>query len=84
MSSLDELLCGGAHTGRLTEFFGESASGKTQTCLQLTAQAVLEGRHAVFIDTSGSFSGRRLAQMLHGALRRSGGVQQVQSYKLIP
>jgi DNA repair protein RadA len=66
---LDELLDGGIFTGEITEISGEFASGKTQLCFQLAInvqrsndEGGLEGS-TYFIDTEGSFSATRVAQI---------------------
>ena len=52
-SDLDELLAGGIEYGAVTEFFGEGGSGKTNMCLQLSRNCVLDGKKVIFIDTEG-------------------------------
>ncbi|XP_070509295.1 DNA repair protein RAD51 homolog 1-like [Chironomus tepperi] len=67
--SLDELLQGGIDLGCITEFYGQSGSGKTQLCLQLALNCQLprqlgglEGK-AIYISTDKAFPIKRLAQM---------------------
>jgi DNA repair protein RadB len=60
--SLDELLGGGIESGSLTSLYGEAGSGKTNLCLQLTANMVLSGKKVIFIDTEG-VSFERLKQI---------------------
>ncbi|KAF0977299.1 hypothetical protein FDP41_003952 [Naegleria fowleri] len=68
-SDLDELLAGGVESSSLTEFFGESSSGKTQIChtLAVTAQIPNEAGSpigkVIYIDTCGSFRPERLNQI---------------------
>jgi DNA repair protein RadA len=62
---LDRLLGGkGVETGAITEFYGHSGSGKTQTCLSL---CVMVQQHpdnkAIYIDTEGKFRPERLSQI---------------------
>ena len=52
-SAFDTLLGGGIESGAITEFYGEGATGKTNTCLQLARNCVLIGKKVVFIDTEG-------------------------------
>jgi DNA repair protein RadB len=52
-SALDELLGGGIESGAVTEFYGEGGAGKTNFCLQLSRNCVLEGKKVIFIDTEG-------------------------------
>lgn len=67
--SLDNLLQGGIDLGCITEFYGQSGSGKTQLCLQLALNCQLprqlgglEGK-AIYISTDKAFPIKRLAQM---------------------
>jgi DNA repair protein RadA len=66
---LDELLGGGIYTGEITEISGEFATGKTQICFQLSVnvqlpsdEGGLEGS-VYYIDTEGTFSSTRIAQI---------------------
>ncbi len=66
---LDELLGGGIYTGEITEISGEFATGKTQICFQLSVNVQLtiekgglEG-NVYYIDTEGTFSSTRIAQI---------------------
>ena len=61
--ALDSILKGGVQPGLVTDFFGKSGSGKTQTCFQLTMNACKNGSPVVFIDPSGTFRPERLTQM---------------------
>ncbi len=67
--NLDELLGGGIYTGEITEISGEFATGKTQICFQLSVnvqlpniQGGLDGS-VYYIDTEGTFSSTRVAQI---------------------
>lgn len=51
--TLDNLLGGGIESGSLTSLYGEAGSGKTNICLQLARNVVLNGKKVVFIDTEG-------------------------------
>ncbi|NHJ05337.1 MAG: DNA repair and recombination protein RadA [Candidatus Heimdallarchaeota archaeon] len=66
---LDNLLGGGIFTGEITEISGEFATGKTQLCFQLSVnvqltkdQGGLDGS-VYYIDTEGTFSSTRVAQI---------------------
>ncbi len=70
--TLDELLGGGIETQAITEFWGEYASGKSQICMKLSTivqlpeeQGGLESK-ALFIDTEGTFSPKRIYQIAEG------------------
>ncbi|VIO92082.1 conserved hypothetical protein [Brugia malayi] len=70
---VDTYLSGGVAKGKLTEFVGNIASGKTQLCLSLIANQLINDekeQKIVYIDTNGSFRSSRLLQML-----KSRGVQ---------
>ncbi len=67
--ALDDLLGGGIEVGNITEIFGRYGVGKSQLCMQLCVnvqlpedQGGLEGA-AYYIDTEGTFSPGRVAQM---------------------
>lgn len=70
---IDAMLGGGIHTGQITEIFGESATGKSQFCMQLTKSVALSveegglGAKSVYISTEGSLETRRLME-INGAL----------------
>jgi DNA repair protein RadA len=63
---LDRLLGGkGVETGTITEFYGHSGSGKTQTCLSLCVmvQKLHSDNKAIYVDTEGKFRPERLSQI---------------------
>lgn len=60
--SLDNLLGGGIESGSLTSLYGEAGSGKTNICLQLARNVVMNGKKVIFIDTEGA-SLKRLEQI---------------------
>jgi len=68
-SAIDEFLCGGIPTFGITEVTGESASGKTQLCLQLALTAQLPTSRGgfdgevVYISTEKLFPIQRLAEL---------------------
>ncbi|KAI7835118.1 P-loop containing nucleoside triphosphate hydrolase protein [Kickxella alabastrina] len=70
---LDLCLGGFLPPGSLTEIVGESATGKTQLCLQLTVSALLynPSSEVIYIYTEGAFPAGRLAGM---ARRRTNDV----------
>ncbi len=59
---LDDLLGGGFESGSMTTLYGEGGSGKTNICLQLARNVVLNGKKVIFIDTEG-VSFQRLEQI---------------------
>ena len=66
---LDDLLGGGIFTGEITEIAGEFATGKTQLCFQLAINVQLPPEKGglkggvYYIDTEGTFSSTRIAQI---------------------
>ncbi|XP_003377710.1 DNA repair protein RAD51 [Trichinella spiralis] len=63
--AIDRMLKGGIYSSELTELVGPVGSGKTQFCLTFVANLVKQtGGHVLFIDTTGGFSGVRLAEIL--------------------
>jgi len=69
---LDTMLNGGIWTKEITEFAGSYSAGKTQLCFQLsiTTQLPLEDGglegEVFFLDTEGTFSPQRVAEMAVG------------------
>ncbi len=66
--TLDQALNGGVHGGVLTDFFGESGSGKTQLCHQLSVNVLKDSKEGAvaYIDTSSGFRPERLREMAEG------------------
>jgi DNA repair protein RadA len=67
--SLDDILGGGIETKALTEFYGETGSGKTQLCHTLCIMATqhkcedgIPGK-AIYVDTEGKFRPERIASI---------------------
>ena len=50
---IDLLLDGGIEPSTITMIYGEGGSGKTNLCLMLSRNAVLEGFKVIYIDTEG-------------------------------
>jgi DNA repair protein RadB len=59
---LDELLDGGFEQDAITTIYGPAGSGKTNFCL-LCIAALPKDKKVIYIDTEGSFSMARLAQI---------------------
>ncbi|XP_062589034.1 DNA repair protein XRCC3-like [Saccostrea cucullata] len=80
---IDEVLRGGILTRGITEICGESASGKTQFCLQLCLSVQLPqdlgglGAGAAYICTEDAFPSKRLGQMIDYLRRRSDRHRQI-------
>lgn len=60
---LDNLLEGGIEKGVISNFYGESGSGKTNVCIQICAEVAMNGGNIAYIDTEASFSAERFAQI---------------------
>lgn len=60
---LDDLLNGGVEKGIITNFFGESGTGKTNIAIQIAAQVAKNGEKALYIDSEGGFSPERFNQI---------------------
>jgi DNA repair protein RadB len=61
--SLDKLLNGGLHQGEVTMVYGEAETGKTGLAIQCAVNAARLSLKSIFIDSDGTFSTRRLAQI---------------------
>ena len=73
---LDDLLGGGVAVGEITELCGCPGIGKTQMCIQLCASTQipvpfggLDGA-AVYVDTEGSFTAERAADIAEATAKR--------------
>jgi DNA repair protein RadB len=63
---IDKLLSGGIESGCITNFYGPAATGKTNVALASVISCINTGRKVLYVDTEGSFSVDRLAQMARG------------------
>lgn len=61
--SVDKLLNGGIEKGIITNFYGESGTGKTNVCIQIAATVAENGGKVIYIDTEGGFSPERFEQV---------------------
>jgi len=61
--SIDRLLNGGIEKGIITNFYGESGTGKTNVCIQAATTVAENGGKVIYIDTEGGFSPERFEQM---------------------
>ncbi len=64
---IDKLLDGGVESGCITNFYGPSASGKSNIAFVACASALAAGKKVLFVDTEGGFSLERLHQVCNGA-----------------
>ena len=72
--AVDSILGGGVSTGRVTDFFGESGTGKTQLCFQICLNTQLlsgDRKDVVFVDTAGTFRPERISEISSGILDRN-------------
>uniref|UniRef100_A0A061RHC8 Rad51 dna recombinase 2 n=1 Tax=Tetraselmis sp. GSL018 TaxID=582737 RepID=A0A061RHC8_9CHLO len=70
---LDDALGGGIPVAAVTEFVGPAGIGKTQLCMQLTANSVLgnKARTVLYIDTECKFSSQRFRDILRAQIHKS-------------
>ncbi len=69
---IDKLLEGGIESGCITNFYGPSASGKSNIAFVATASALAQGKKVLFVDTEGGFSIERLHQVCNGVSQMIG------------
>lgn len=69
---------GGLREGLVHEVAGETASGKTQLCLQAAATRAAHGERVLYVDTTGGFSAARLARL--AAAAHAAAVAEVRFY----
>jgi len=60
---IDELMNGGIENECVNNFYGPSATGKTNIALEALVACVNQNKKCIFIDTEGSFSAERLKQL---------------------
>jgi RecA/RadA recombinase len=78
--SLDGLLDGGFHAGRVVEVYGRSGCGKTQLAMQTALNVAARGEKSVFIDTEGAFRPERIQKMARARNISSEGLLDRISY----
>jgi DNA repair protein RadA len=67
--TLDTVLYGGVETSAITQFYGDSSSGKTQLChtiCSIVSQDIQEGGikgKAIYLDTEGTYRPERIVQI---------------------
>ncbi len=69
---IDKLLDGGIESGCITNFYGPSASGKSNIAFSAAASALASGKKVLFVDTEGGFSVERLHQICNGTSQMIG------------
>lgn len=67
---IDKLLDGGLETGCITNFYGPSATGKTNICLAAISSAAGKGKKVIYIDTEGGFSLDRFEQICNSTSKK--------------
>jgi len=60
---LDRLLRGGLPTDGVSLVYGEAETGKTSFAIQCAVNAARSGYKAIFVDSDGTFSSKRLSQI---------------------
>ena len=61
---IDIALDGGIHVGSVTLIYGEPETGKTALAMQCAINCARQGLKTLFVDCDGTFSGRRLSQIV--------------------
>ena len=64
-SSLDKLLGGGLPSDGVSLVYGEAETGKSSLAIQCAVNCARAGLKAIFIDSDGTFSSRRLSQIAY-------------------
>jgi len=64
-SSLDRLLKGGLPSDSVSLVYGEAETGKSSLAIQCAVNCTRAGLKAIFIDSDGTFSSRRLSQIAY-------------------
>ncbi len=64
-SSLDKLLGGGLPSDGVSLIYGEAETGKSSLAIQCAVNCARAGVKAIFIDSDGTFSSRRLSQIAY-------------------
>lgn len=62
-SGLDELLNGGLAAEAMHLLYGEAETGKTTLAIQCAIQCARMGYKTIYVDSEGTFSGKRLTQI---------------------
>jgi DNA repair protein RadB len=62
--SIDNILGGGLPAGNLGLIYGEAETGKTTFAMQCAASCARQGHKTLFVDCDGTFSARRLSQIV--------------------
>jgi RecA/RadA recombinase len=76
--AVDDLFGIGLREGSVYEVAGETATGKTQLCLQAAAMRALHGERVLYVDTTNGFSAARVARLCaaqHAAMVAEEGPQ---------
>lgn len=62
--SIDDILGGGLPAGNVGLVYGEAETGKTTFAMQCAANCARQGHKTLFVDCDGTFSARRLSQVV--------------------
>lgn len=74
---IDTLLHGGVLEGHVMEVFGSSSSGKTQLCHLAASMTASRRERVLYVDTDGSFSVGRMADILGQVVGSSQDIQDM-------
>lgn len=64
-SIIDKILEGGFESGIVTTIYGPASSGKTNICVQTTANNAKDNKKIIYIDSENGFSLKRIEQLLN-------------------
>lgn len=68
--NIDRLIGGGLRGKIITQLYGPTGSGKSNICMQALRNCVKAGKRAVYVDTEGGFSEKRLRQIAGNDFKR--------------
>jgi DNA repair protein RadB len=68
--NIDRLIGGGLRGKIITQLYGPAGSGKSNICMQSLCNCVKAGKRAVYVDTEGGFSEKRLRQIAGNDFKR--------------
>lgn len=63
LEKVDQILGGGLKSSTITDIFGASGTGKTQSALQIILNSMSENNKVFYQDTTGNFRPERLVEM---------------------
>ncbi|MFQ5782329.1 MAG: ATPase domain-containing protein [Nitrosopumilus sp.] len=77
LQKLDDFLSGGIPNGVIVDIFGGNGTGKTQLLLQLSINAIKNGGHVLYLDTTGGFRPERILQIQNQSKHKFDFLEQI-------